>query len=79
MSQEYRNTIAKQVSSMAETSKVRVRGHRQDARNALKKHSKLMAQDAMRDMENTIQEATDKSCKQIDQLAKEKSFEIQKS
>jgi ribosome recycling factor len=78
MSQEYRETLIKQVHQMAEAAKGKVRVHRQDARTALKKR-KSMSQDLSRRLEKEIQTETDKHCLQIDNLSKEKSQAINKA
>jgi ribosome recycling factor len=78
MSQEYRDTMVKQVHSMAESAKIKIRNHRQDARTALKKR-KSMPQDESRRLEKEIQELTDKTCHKADAASKEKIIAIQKS
>ena len=78
MSQEYRDTLTKQVHTMAEAAKGKIRVHRQDGRTALKKR-KSLSQDMSRRLEKEIQDLTDRNCHQVDQISKEKIKSIQQS
>jgi hypothetical protein len=54
MSKEYRDSLVKQITHMAEGSRVKIRGIRQDARNAVKKMKTSTSQGDTRAIENEV-------------------------
>jgi ribosome recycling factor len=92
MSQEYRNTVMKQVGQMAEAAKIKIRTQRQDARTALKRVKSMSSQDesmlekkvrcwSVKSLELTcqIQEQTDRNSGQIEAASVVKTKEIKSS
>ncbi len=78
LTEERRKALVKDVSKIAETSKVSVRNIRRDAIDkikALKKDNKI-TEDDVKEAEDKIQKLTDKFVKMIDDIAKEKEKEI---
>ena len=75
---ERRKQLVKVVKDMAETGKVRVRGQRSDARDAVKKAEKdgKITEDDMGRMEDEIQKLTDRFVKEIDVHVQKKEAEI---
>ncbi len=80
LSQERRIELAKQVKQMAEETKVRVRGVRRDAIDALRKGQKAgdLTEDLLHDHEAEVQKLTDKSVKTIDETLAAKEADIMK-
>jgi ribosome recycling factor len=78
LTQERRETLAKQVGKIAEEHRTAIRNIRRDANDKLKKL--LKEKELSEDMEHTaldqVQEITDKYTKEIDELAKQKEKEI---
>lgn len=78
LTEDRRKEISKEVSSMAEESKIAVRNARRDAMDKLKNMKKAseITEDEVKSGEKKIQELTDKFCKQIDSLCKAKSTQV---
>lgn len=72
---EYRQEVVKQLRRKAEEAKIAVRNIRRESNDKLKKDSDL-TEDAVKGLEKKIQELTDKFCKQIDELTKQKETEV---
>ena len=78
LTEERRKALVKDVSKIAENSKVAVRNQRRDAIDkikALKKDNKI-TEDDVKEGEDKIQKITDKFVKMIEDIAKEKEKEI---
>lgn len=78
LSEERRRDLAKDISKMAEESKVAVRSIRRDAIEkikALKKNGEI-TEDDQKQGEKKMQDLTDKYCKEIDQVMEAKRKEI---
>lgn len=78
LTEERRKALVKDVSKIAENSKVAIRNLRRDAIDkikALKKDNKI-TEDDVKDAEDKIQKLTDKYVKTVDDVAKEKEKEI---
>ena len=78
LTEERRKEIAKTIGKRAEEAKVAVRAVRRDANDEAKKLKKdnEISEDEQHDIENDVQEVTDKFIKKVDDLAKEKEKEI---
>lgn len=78
LTEERRKDIAKQVGKEAENAKVSVRNFRRSALESLKALEKNgeISEDELRNFEKEVQELTDTSVKNIDNLADEKEKEI---
>jgi len=76
--EERRKELNKQVHKEGEEAKVAVRNIRRDAMEDLKKEKKdgLITEDEQADLEKDIQKATDKHCKEIDEMVSVKEKEI---
>ncbi|EPP28931.1 ribosome-recycling factor, partial [Chlamydia psittaci 84-8471/1] len=72
---EYRNEVIKQLRRKSEEAKVAIRNIRRESNDKLKKDSDL-TEDAVKGMEKKIQELTDKFCKQIDEMTKQKEADL---
>ncbi len=72
---EYRHEVVKQLRRKCEEAKVAIRNIRRESNDKLKKDSEL-TEDAVKSMEKKIQELTDKFCKQLDEITKQKESEI---
>ncbi len=78
LTEERRRDIAKDISKLAENSKVAVRSIRRDGLEkfkAMKKASEI-TEDDLKNCEKQVQDLTDQFCKNIDELAKIKEKEI---
>lgn len=78
LNEERRRELAKEISKHSEECKVAVRSDRRDANEklkALKKDSKI-TEDDLKAGEDKSQKLTDKYCKLVEELAKEKEKEI---
>jgi len=78
LTEERRKALVKDVSKIAENSKVAIRNQRRDAIDkikALKKDNKI-TEDDVKEGEDKIQKLTDKYVKSVDEIAKEKEKEI---
>ena len=78
LTEERRREIAKDISKLAENSKVAVRSIRRDALEkfkVMKKNSEI-TEDDLKNCEKQVQDITDQYCKNIDELAKVKEKEI---
>lgn len=78
LTEENRKTIVKDVSKMAEDSKVAIRSIRRDAMDKLKKMQKAseITEDDLKDGEEEIQKITDNNIKEIDKIASAKEKEV---
>ncbi len=76
--EERRKELVKSVRKMAEKAKVSVRNHRHDALDALKvmKKNGDITEDDQKDGEKSVQNLTDRYCKEVDQLCDSKEKEI---
>ena len=78
LTEDHRKSIVKDVSKMAEESKVAVRSIRRDAMDKLKKMQKAseITEDDLKDGEEEVQDITDGFIKDIDKLADAKQKEV---
>lgn len=78
LTEERRKELAKGISKRGEEAKVAVRNIRRDEMDALKKAKKAneLTEDDLRDEEEKLQKLTDKVCKEIDEIAGNKTKEI---
>lgn len=78
LTEERRVELTKQVRKYAENGKVAIRNIRRDAMEAFKalKKDSDITEDQYKDLEEEIQELTDKRCKEIDVLSAEKEKEL---
>ena len=78
LTEDKRKEIAKDISHIAEDSKVQIRNVRRDTIEKLKKMKKDgdLTEDDLKQGEKKVQEATDKYIKEIDSLAEKKKKEI---
>ena len=78
LTEERRKELAKGISQRGEEAKVAVRNIRRDEMDALKKAKKAneLTEDDLRDEEEKLQKLTDKICKEIDEIAANKTKEI---
>ncbi len=78
LTEERRKELSKQVSKLAEDSKVSIRSVRRETIEALKKMKKSneITEDDLKGAESDIQDITDKFCKKIDDMSKDKEKEI---
>jgi len=78
LTEERRRDIAKEISKLAENSKVAVRSIRRDGIEkfkAMKKNSEI-TEDDLKNCEKQVQDLTDQFCKSIDEVSKAKEKEI---
>lgn len=78
LTEERRKELVKQVSKIAEESKVSIRSIRRDALEGFKKQQKAseITEDDLKSIEKDVQELTDKYTKQIDEILKKKEAEV---
>ena len=78
LTEERRKELAKGISKRGEEAKVAGRNIRRDEMDALKKAKKAneLTEDDLRDEEEKLQKLTDKVCKEIDEIAANKTKEI---
>ncbi len=78
LTEENRKVIVKDVSKMAEDSKVAIRSIRRDAMDKLKKMQKAseITEDDLKNGEEEVQKITDNSIKEIDKIASAKEKEV---
>lgn len=78
LTEERRKELSKQVSKLAEDSKVSIRSIRREIIETLKKMKKNneITEDDLKGSEKDIQDITDKFCKKIDDMSKDKEKEI---
>jgi len=78
LTEERRKEIAKEVSGMAENSKISVRNIRRDAMDKIKNMKKdaEITEDDQKKGEKKVQDLTDKFCKQIDDMCEAKTTEV---
>ena len=78
LTEERRKDLTKQVKKYAEDGKVAIRNIRRDAMDdfkALKKNSEI-TEDDQKNLEKSLQDLTDKRCKDIDELCAKKEQEL---
>ncbi len=78
LTEERRREIAKDISKLAENTKVAIRSIRRDGLEkfkAMKKNSEI-TEDDLKNCEKQVQDITDQFCKSVDELAKVKEKEI---
>ncbi len=78
LTEERRRDITKDIAKMAEEAKISIRALRHDALGKLKEMKKAseISEDDMKTGEKTVQELTDKYCKEIDTVAHKKEKEV---
>lgn len=78
LTEERRKELAKRVGEYAENAKISVRNIRRDAMDQVKSDEKdgSITEDELRNYEKQIQDITDESVSNIDQIAKEKEEEL---
>ncbi len=78
LTEENRKAIVKDVSKMAEDSKVAIRSIRRDAMDKLKKMQKAseITEDDLKNGEEEVQKITDNNIKEIDKIASAKEKEV---
>lgn len=78
LTEERRRLLTKDISKMAEESKVAIRSIRRDAMDKLKAEKKNgnITEDDQKNGEKTLQDLTDKKCKEIDSISAAKEKEI---
>ena len=78
LTEDRRKELTKTISKMAEESKISVRNHRREAMETYKSMQKKseITEDDLKNMEKQVQDATDKTCKEIDTLSVNKSKEV---
>ncbi len=78
LTEDHRKTIVKDVSKMAEDSKVAIRAIRRDAMDKLKKMQKAseITEDDLKGGEEEVQKITDNFIKEIDKIASAKEKEV---
>lgn len=78
LNEERRKMLAKDISKLAEETKVAIRSIRRDAMDKLKAQKKAseITEDDLKDAEKTMQKLTDKNCEEVDKLSEEKKKEI---
>lgn len=78
MTEELRKKMIKICYEECEQTKVSIRNIRRDANEAARKQKTdgVLAEDALKKMEKSIQELTDKACKEAEELAEKKEKEI---
>lgn len=74
LTQDRRKELVKQVSKMAEQSKVAIRNIRRDANDAIKKGD--FSEDEVKRSQEKVQKKTDEYIKKIDKIAKDKENDI---
>ncbi len=78
LTEERRRDIAKEISKLAENSKVAIRSIRRDGIEkfkVMKKNSEI-TEDDLKNCEKQVQDLTDQFCKNVDELSKAKEKEI---
>lgn len=76
LTEERRKDLAKDVKKKAEDCKVAIRNIRRDGNDYLKKMSKDISEDEVKQMEEELQKLTDKYIKEADKQMEEKTKEI---
>lgn len=78
LTEERRRALTKDIAKLAEESKVALRAVRRDAMEKLKaeKKNSVITEDDLKSAEKTIQDLTDKFCKQADAMCADKEKEI---
>lgn len=78
MDNDRRKMMIKMCKNFLEETKVAIRNYRRDGNDTVRKQKNegLIAEDAMKKAEKTIQELTDKSCKEADEICAQKEKEV---
>ncbi len=78
LTEERRRELSKEIGKIAEDSKIAIRSIRRDAIDKFKEQKKKseITEDDLKISEKDMQDLTDKFCKKIDTMAKEKEKEI---
>lgn len=78
MDDSMRKSMIKQCYKYLEEAKIAVRNIRRDSNETVRKQKNegILAEDLMKKMEKTIQELTDKSCKEADEICSKKEKEV---
>ena len=78
LTEDRRKEISKEVSAMAEESKIAIRNIRRDVMDKIKnmKKSSELTEDEMKSGEKKIQDLTDKFCKQIEEICGSKISQV---
>ncbi len=78
LTEDRRREIVKDISKIGENSKVSIRSIRRDSIDKLKlmKKESEITEDDLKQAEKTIQDLTDKFCKEIDEISQKKEKEI---
>jgi len=78
MTEEIRKKMAKMCHEEKEKTKISIRNIRRDSNEAARKLKVdgIIAEDVMKKWEKSIQELTDKSCKEADEIAEKKEKEV---
>lgn len=78
LTEERRRDLVKVIKHMAEESRIGVRQHRKEGMDAAKKMKAdgVLTEDQMHDLEDEVQEITDKYIKRVDETAAEKEKEV---
>ena len=76
LTEERRKELVKDIKKKGEDNKVVIRNARRDGNDAVKKLSKEISEDEVKQLEEQLQKATDKYIKEVDTLVESKSKEI---
>lgn len=76
LTEERRKELVKDVKKKGEATKVAIRNIRRDGNDLIKKQSKEISEDEIKDLEDKIQKLTDKYIVEVDKAVEEKSKEI---
>lgn len=76
LTEERRKELVKDIKKKGEDNKVVIRNARRDGNDAVKKLSKEISEDEVKQLEDQLQKATDKYIKEVEALVESKSKEI---
>lgn len=76
LTEERRKELVKDIKKKGEDNKVVIRNARRDGNDAVKKLSKEISEDEVKQLEEQLQKATDKYIKEVETLVESKSKEI---
>ncbi|MBD5469436.1 MAG: ribosome recycling factor [Lachnospiraceae bacterium] len=76
LTEDRRKELVKDIKKKGEDNKVVIRNARRDGNDAVKKLSKEISEDEVKQLEEQLQKATDKYIKEVDTLVENKSKEI---
>ncbi|MDE5820768.1 MAG: ribosome recycling factor [Lachnospiraceae bacterium] len=76
LTEDRRKELVKDIKKKGEDNKVVIRNARRDGNDAVKKLSKEISEDEVKQLEEQLQKATDKYIKEVDTLVESKSKEI---